>query len=184
MKTWVTYRNDKIGNVRITPDDINPGEGWHLVPNDWAGNPGEALTWFDENMRRIPDADLIALGRRKDMRGRWFSKSAAGETKQVYGLDEEPGEGWTREAPAENEPYQKWDEASGSWTVDAGKKERAELESALGALRSEIGSRDWKIIKAQRLGTTVEEVYPGETEWYIAAVNQINDLEARLESLA
>jgi hypothetical protein len=134
-------------------------------------------------MHRIPDPELVSQGEREDNRGRWFSKNNAGETKLISNLDEEPGEDWTREAPIEHEPYQKWDEDTNSWTIDVKRKKKTELVNELGTLRSEISSRDWKVTKASRLGKTVEEVYPGETEWYLLAIAKINELEAELETL-
>jgi hypothetical protein len=183
MITWIKEKNGKIGSIRTTGDDVQLGSDWRVVPNDFGGNHCDLLTWFDETGRRIPDTKLVETGKRKDNRGRWYHTERTGETKLVYQLDEDPGNEWTRKAPLENEPHQKWDEASGSWVVDTKKKETADLESKIGALKSEISSRDWKVIKAQRLERPVDDLYPGETAWYNQTVEKINDYEAQLNEL-
>jgi hypothetical protein len=183
MTTWITKKNDRIDRIQQSQENESPGPEWVKVPNDWGGHPEDKLDWFDADMRRIPDIKLVADGKRIDDTGRWYSKTDAGESKDIYGLDEIAGEDWTREAPLSDEPYQKWDEASGSWVVDTKKKEIADLQNKIGALKSEISSRDWKIIKAQRLGKTVDDLYPGETEWYNLTVETINGFESQLDEL-
>jgi hypothetical protein len=42
--------------------------------------------------------------------------------------------------------------------------------------QTELEARDYRAIKAFRLGKTVDELYPGETEWYEAQVAKINAL--------
>jgi hypothetical protein len=54
------------------------------------------------------------------------------------------------------------------------------LQGNIDALKNEISSRDWRAIKAFRLGKNVDELYPGETGWYEEAVEKINRLEAQL----
>jgi hypothetical protein len=183
MCTWITEKNNRVGRICQTHDDVPPGPEWIKVPNDWNGNPEDKLDWFGADMRRIPDRELVAAGKRTDNTGRWYNKTNVGESKYIHGLDEAAGEDWTREKPLANEPYQKWDGASGAWAVDTEKKEIADLENRMGALKSEISSRDWKVIKAQRLGRPVDDLYPGETAWYSQTVEKINGLEAQLEEL-
>jgi hypothetical protein len=183
MKTWVTYKNDKIHNVRMTSDDDIPGHGWLQVPNDFNGKHGDDRAWFNADGYRLSDAELIAQGKRKDLRGRWFNKHNIGETKVVNDLDEEPDSDWTREEPIPNEQFQIWSEEEGTFVRDVTAREIAEVEREIGSLRSEISSRDWKCIKAQRLKIDVEELYPGETDWYVATVERINTLETRLTTL-
>jgi hypothetical protein len=183
MPTWITKKNGAVDRVRLSGSDAAPGPEWEKVPDGWNGSPGDKLGWFDAGMRRIPDAELVESGIRKNNRGLWYSTETIGESKRIHDMDREPGEGWTREKPLAGEAYQKWDGASGRWIIDTKKKEAADLEGKIGGLKSEISSRDWKVIKAQRLGITVEDIYPGETGWYTETVNRINALETQLKSL-
>jgi hypothetical protein len=40
----------------------------------------------------------------------------------------------------------------------------------IGRIKAEIAARDYRVLKAQRLGTDVDEIYPGETDWYREAL--------------
>jgi hypothetical protein len=55
--------------------------------------------------------------------------------------------------------------------------------SKIKELEAEIASRDYRVIKAARqvLHDQIEEMYPGETEWYNSMVARINDLKSREE---
>jgi hypothetical protein len=180
MFTWITKDSGKVGRVQQTHADAAPGPEWYKVPNDWGGNPGDDLTWFDAGMRRIPDYDLIALGTRSDNRGTWYNKEKIGETKLVYELDEEPGEGWTRKTPLENEAFQEWDDAADAWVIDEPKKEQARIRGEIGEAQSELSAGDYKVTKAAEKGLTLEELYPGETAKRDALRAKINTLEAQL----
>jgi hypothetical protein len=50
--------------------------------------------------------------------------------------------------------------------------------SKIRELEAEIASRDYRVIKAARavLYEKIEEMYPGETEWYNSMVAKINQL--------
>jgi hypothetical protein len=50
-------------------------------------------------------------------------------------------------------------------------------------LEAEIASRDYRVIKAARaaLHDQIEEMYPGETEWYNSMVAKINQLKTKEE---
>jgi hypothetical protein len=159
MVTWVTKKDGEIDRICQTPDDTSPGTEWQEVPNDWNGNPGDKLEWFDGDMRRIPDMDLVEMGIRKDNRGAWFNKDTR-EKKNVYGLDEEPGEDWTREEPVENEPYQKWDDETGTWIVDTETKEKAEKEQRIAEKKAAIQNAEQRIQRsliAIQSGTATDE---------------------------
>jgi hypothetical protein len=145
MITWIKEKNGKIDAIRTTGDDVQLGSDWSIVPNDFGGNHGDPLTWFDESGHRIPDAQLIQTGKRKDNRGRWYHTERAGETKQVYRLDENPGDGWTREEPLENELYQKWDNQSKHWVIDTEAKTKAEKDQEIGKIQSQIELYEAKI---------------------------------------
>jgi hypothetical protein len=123
---------------------VPPGEEWEKVPNDWGGSSGDKLAWFDAGMRRIHDADLVERNIRKDNRGVWYNK-ATGEAQRIYGLDVEPGAGWTKEQPLGNEAYQKWDEAANAWVVDTEAKEEAEKERQIAEKKNAIQNAEQRI---------------------------------------
>jgi hypothetical protein len=132
-------------------------------------------------MRRLPDAELVKRGIRKDCRGDWYGKET-GEKKLVYGLDEEPGDGWTREAPLEYELYQKWDEDSGSWVVDTDAKEKAEKEKRIAGKKAAIEEAERRIQRSARAkldGTAGED----DEEYYRKLSGEIEALREELREL-
>jgi predicted nucleotide-binding protein (sugar kinase/HSP70/actin superfamily) len=44
-------------------------------------------------------------------------------------------------------------------------------------IKADIAGRDYRVLKAQRLGKDVDELYPGETGWYRAALTTLGTLE-------
>jgi hypothetical protein len=62
------------------------------------------------------------------------------------------------------------------------KKVDSILEIRLKEAEAELAARDYRVTKAVRLGTTVEEIYPGETEWYEVQVAKINGIKAKIEA--
>jgi hypothetical protein len=48
-------------------------------------------------------------------------------------------------------------------------------------LEAKIAARDYRVIKAARkvLHDAIEEMYPGETDWYNSIVAEINELKGR-----
>jgi len=148
-KTFYTIEDGKI--VRVQTGEQPAGEGdWHEAPMDWGGAPGDKLTWFDTTMHRIPDTILVEQSKRTNKIGRWYHKDRTGETKQIYGLDEEPGEDYTQEAPIQNESYQKFDRQTGHWVVDTVQKERAEKEQEMAQIKAQIENAERKIIRPLR----------------------------------
>jgi hypothetical protein len=79
---------------------------------------------------------------------------------QVYNLDEDPGEEWTREKPLENEAYQKWDEAASAWVTDAEAKAAAEKERRIAEKKAAISDAERRIQRsslARQRGTATAE---------------------------
>jgi hypothetical protein len=172
--TWITKKDGKVNDVCQEGADKSPGSEWEKVPNDWNGHPGDDLAWFDSGMRRIPDTELVRLGLRKDNRGIWYNK-ATGESKDVSGLDEEPGEDWTEQAPLENEPYQKW--GGTSWIVDTGAKEKAEKNRRSAEKKAAIENAEKRIqrsalAKLAQTATEDDEEYFQTIQAEIAALRE------------
>jgi hypothetical protein len=153
MKTWYTKKKDDLGVLRIdrvqkTDDDKHPvpaDKEWFEAPNDWGGNPNDALTWFDKNMYRITDEELVKQGKRKDNRNKqWFKKDNPSETKLIYSLDEEAGDDFTDLKPLQGEdaPYQFWNETKNKWDVDKIKKNIGEKQKALNEIEYELDKLD------------------------------------------
>jgi hypothetical protein len=55
-----------------------------------------------------------------------------------------------------------------------------EAATELADLKSEVESRDYRALKAFKLGKTLEEIYPGEAEWYEEKLFRIHELEETL----
>jgi chromosome segregation ATPase len=183
-------KNGKLCDTVTTKNDY-PSDGrkdWIKAPNgDILAHNGDDREWFDKDMRRIPDDELVRQGRRKDDRGLVYSIIDMSE-REIKNLGEKLAENETKERPLENEQFQKFD--GKKWVVDKAKKEKAEkekelneLQGKIGSLESEISSRDWRVIKAQRLNKDVDELYPGESEWYEDTVVKINKLREELVKL-
>jgi hypothetical protein len=182
MITWITKADGKIDRIRQTGDDASPGKEWTKVPEDWNGNPGDSVTWFDTDMRRIPDEDLVKSGKRKDNRGRWFSKTTGSDTKIITELDQEAGEGWTLKAPPDGEAYQRWDEASDGWITDTEKKEEAEKVQKISEKRFAIEEAEKRIQRSTRAklnGTAT----PEDEEFFRQITVEIETLREELKQL-
>jgi hypothetical protein len=181
MITWITKKNDCIDRIRQTHDDVSLGPEWEKVPNNFGGNHGDKLDWFDSAMRRIPDTTLIEMERRKDNRGRWFNKNTM-EQRIIYGLDEEIDSSWTKEQPLTDEPYQKWDETSGSWVIDIIVKETAKKEQDIAEKRAAIQDAEQRIQRsliAREAGIATED-----DELYFSQINtEILSLREELRQL-
>jgi hypothetical protein len=55
-----------------------------------------------------------------------------------------------------------------------------EAATELAELKSEVESRDYRALKAYKLGQALDTLYPGETEWYQGTLNRIHELEETL----
>ena len=136
---FIEVKNGIVENIVESANRLQLNNTWQEVPPGFNGSIGDKWPdWFDDNKRRIPDAELVRRGERKDNTGRWYHKEKIGETKLIHALDEEIGDDWTREEPLKNEPYQKWDNKKNKFIVDEEKKQRFEKESALADLKFQI----------------------------------------------
>jgi uncharacterized protein YlxP (DUF503 family) len=52
-------------------------------------------------------------------------------------------------------------------------------QSRIAALEAELTARDCRVLKAARaqLKDVIEQMYPGETEWYNSMIEKINQLK-------
>jgi hypothetical protein len=54
-------------------------------------------------------------------------------------------------------------------------------ESEMVRIKTEIASRDYRALKAQKLGVKIDSLYPGETDWYKAQLERLSELEEIIE---
>jgi hypothetical protein len=182
MAKWITKKNGRVGRVCETQNSISPGSGFERVPDGWEGSPGDDLKWFDADMNRIPDAELVASKVREDNRGKWYSTKNIGESKHIRSLDEKPGKDWTQEAPLENEAYQKWDPDQKKFIVDTEKKKEAEKQQEISAVRGQIEDAERRINRSQReilAGTATET----DRQYFETISSEIKTLREKIQSL-
>jgi c-di-AMP phosphodiesterase-like protein len=51
------------------------------------------------------------------------------------------------------------------------------LAGRIDDLKKEIGSKDYQVIKAARMGISIDDLYPGHTAWYQQKMDQLFQLE-------
>jgi hypothetical protein len=60
-------------------------------------------------------------------------------------------------------------------------EKQRELDAAeMAGLKTEIAARDYRALKALKLGQPLDGLYPGESAWYQEKLNRIHELEAAL----
>ena len=180
--TWITIEDGKVDRIRQIPGTTSPDPEWKQVSNNWGGNPKDDLSWFDETMHKISDDELVKQGKRKNNIGRWYHKKNIGESKQIYGLDEEAGEDWTKETPLENELYQKFDGKKKKWIIDTEKKETAEKEQHIAEKKSAINIAEQQIVRSL-IAKVNGKVAKEDEQFFIKFNNEINILRAELQEI-
>jgi len=138
MKTFITIENVCVGEIVKTSGDVAPSENWIEVPQNFIGRRGDKFPeWFDENKQRINNDILVEQGKRVDKRGVWYDKTTR-EKKDIgdYDITVDENE-YTKDAPIENEQYQKFDRQKNKWVIDTEKKE---LRPQITALENELKS--------------------------------------------
>jgi len=148
-KTFITWKNDKVDRIQIGKAPVGNAD-WVEVPDNWGGAHGAKREWFDENMIRVPDQELVKRGIRTDNKGDWYDKDT-GERKKIDDYDVPiDTDKFTRDAPIPNEAYQMFDRAQNEWVIDTEKKERAEKEAEISAVKAQIENAERKIIRPLR----------------------------------
>jgi hypothetical protein len=92
----------------------------------------------------------------------------------------EPPEGYTLAEPLSDTAYQKFDEKTGSWMHDEETELRIQMTAERDIILDEIAKRDYRAWKAVKLGKPIDELYPGESDWYKAKIQRFTELEAIL----
>jgi hypothetical protein len=132
--TIITIKDQYIDQITCSRDEIIVPPGWIIVPDNFNGSHGDHIDWFTKEMIRIPDEELIRIGKRFDKRGRWYHKTILGRIQDIIQLDIDIGAEWTNKPPNANEPFQKWDEFSEQWIFDDSTKKTLENMSYIGHL--------------------------------------------------
>jgi hypothetical protein len=52
-----------------------------------------------------------------------------------------------------------------------------EAAEEMSEIKAEIAARDYRALKAIKLGITLEEAYPGESAWYQEKLDRVHELE-------
>jgi hypothetical protein len=55
---------------------------------------------------------------------------------------------------------------------------REQAQAEIARIKAEIAARDYRALKAMKLGEDIDVLYPGETEWYKAQLARIAELES------
>ena len=126
-----------------------------------------------ESRAETPDTET-------DNRGTWFNKKDRFDFVNIFDPEREPPEGYTKTPPLDNEPRQHYDETARQWVKDVADETKLNARREIAAVKQEIAERDYRALKAFRLGVTVDELYPGETAWYRERVARIHELEGRV----
>jgi len=168
-KTFITWKDDKVNNIQQGKTPVGEGP-WTEVPNNWNGRHGDKREWFDETMHRIPDQELVRRGIRINNKGRVYNINDM-SSRIIDAYDKPLKENETKEAPLENEAYQKFDQQTKKWVVDIEKKELAEEQAAISQIQAQIEENERKmlpLIIAQNRGrATVDD---------LAKLNELDDL--------
>jgi len=56
-------------------------------------------------------------------------------------------------------------------------REDSIIEGRIQDLKDEIASKDYQVIKAYRLGVSIDELYPGHVLWYQQTMEKLEQLE-------
>ena len=61
-------------------------------------------------------------------------------------------------------------------------EERIKMVTERDQILDEIAKRDYRALKAIKLGKPLNDLYPGESEWYERSIDRFNELEIILGS--
>jgi len=185
-KTWYTIKDGKIGRVQVTRENEKPlpeNLDWKLSPTNNVLHEETPIERYDANMRYLDDDEWLKKQGRKDNRGCWYHKEKTGETKLIYGIDETIDENqYTKEAPIENEPYQKFDNKKNKWIVDTEKKTRAEKENRLGKMKADVEDAERRQIRPLK-AIIKNEATVKDTETFEKYEEIINELRPQITAL-
>ncbi|MDR1250760.1 MAG: hypothetical protein LBK62_01200 [Treponema sp.] len=53
-----------------------------------------------------------------------------------------------------------------------------EAAAEIRRIKTEIAARDYRALKAQKLGEEIDDLYPGGTDWYKEQLDRMEELEA------
>ncbi|MDR0322369.1 MAG: hypothetical protein LBI28_12780 [Treponema sp.] len=140
---WYTISEGRIDQIQNGNKPVGEGD-WEKAPDGWKGNHGDKVEWFDKDMQRISDDELIKQGKRVDNRGRVFNVNDR-SNRLIHNLDDELREDETKEPPIENETFQFFDKTKKKWVVDTEKKEVAEKEQRIAEKQSAIEDAERRI---------------------------------------
>jgi len=193
--TWITKKNGKVGKVQAMREGDKPvpeNLEWYksFVPHV---TPEENLDWYNVDaegnlVSKLSNEEYLKKQGREDPRTEYYDKERKLPNKIIYGIDSLPPEGFTKEPPIPDEPFQFFDEKKKKFVVDTEKKERAEKERRLAELKGQANALDLEALRPQRekeLGIDVEEseIRIRKVQTEIEKLRpEINKLEKELKS--
>jgi hypothetical protein len=109
----------------------------------------------------------------------WYNKNDFKD--EIHGKrNEQPPEGYTQAVPLSNIAYQKYDEETGKWVHDQEKEIRTQMITERDSILDQVAKRDYRAWKAVKLNKPIDELYPGESDWYKAIMERFTELEIAL----
>ena len=106
----------------------------------------------------------------------WYSTEFPGSTLNLA-AHIEPPDGYTDIPPIDGTIYQMFNTVLQEWEEDPEREDRANIEAEIMRIKSAITERDYRALKAFKLGVQLDDLYPGETDWYKTQITRLNELE-------
>jgi len=110
--------------------------------------------------------------------GVWYPKKDGRDFIFNYDPNREMPEGYTVIPPLHGVEYQTFNDSTQKWVPDPAAEQKAQAVAEREQLIAEIAGRDYRALKAVKLGEKLDEIYPGESEWYREKIARVNELEA------
>jgi len=113
--------------------------------------------------------------------GAWYPKKDGRDFILNFDPDKQMPEGYTAVPPLHGVEYQTFDDETQAWIPDPAAEQAARAAAERQQIISEIAARDYRALKAVKLGQELDDLYPGESEWYRGKIARVNELEALLQ---
>jgi len=114
--------------------------------------------------------------------GAWYPKKDGRDFILNYDPNKEVPEGYTCIEPLPGIKYQKFDDETQAWVPDPHAQAVGEANTERTQIIAEIALRDYRALKAFKLGEALDDIYPGESAWYKEQIARINKLDMLLDA--
>jgi len=115
--------------------------------------------------------------------GAWHNKLNFKDFIIINDPNQQPPEGYVKAMPLYDTEledyvaYQKWNEKSKTWEPDNEAEIVADAEKERKQIIAEIAARDYRAMKAVKLDIPLDELYPGESDWYKSKIARVHELD-------